>query len=464
MAPDTLSSDRHNQTGHPSLCHRPTSQRLCVLALIVLTTASRYELAGPSYLDRYLNRESLMVFADHASPNAKTDIGSQNKHCVNMDNMTCASHDQKYPDWMNECNQNPNLPQCQLGCYDAAPDAFQNTTLPESQVDAAAKWNNSNLMSDPFYSLWPPIDQGEWIEDHQYCLMHANTTRNCFLNKYRFHLQGRNNLETRSGQQACDLLHKHNITDISLIGDSLIRHLSMGLFLVLKDDWNHNFVPSRADCAADGGFKEKNCRVSNLDMQVCHDPETRRTIHFKFQPYNPRKETHTPPILRGGGEGKTLHVYGNGCHPATGRHSNVERLGILNVEAYKSSKWLSFQEKEFWGKGDYLLWLPPHFKMSIGRADENNQRALQFMKESHELFSKLGASTLNTYSMTKAATRFLYRGDLPPNATKGENQGYFSCETCELISDTWDGYHYARTINVWKSHLVLERFARLFQK
>jgi hypothetical protein len=125
---------------------------------------------------------------DH-SPNTKNDGPSQNKHCVNMDNMTCASHDEKHPDWMNECNQNPNLPQCQLGCYDAAPDAYHNTTLRESPPVDAARFNNSDLMSDPFYSLWPPIDQGEWIEDREYCLRHANTTMNCFLDKYRFHLQ-----------------------------------------------------------------------------------------------------------------------------------------------------------------------------------------------------------------------------------------------------------------------------------
>ena len=323
-------------------------------------------------------------------------------------------------------------------------------------------------LSDPFSSLWPPIDQGVWIEDHEYCLTHANTTMNCFLDKYRFHLQegqGRHNFQTRSSQQACDLLHKHNISDISLIGDSLIRHLAMGLILVLEDDWNRNFDPGRTDCSGDRAFQEKSCRMSIFDMQVCHDPDTKKAIHFKFQGHNPRKEIHTPPILPGGGKGKTLHVYGVGNHPATGGHSNAKRLGILNVEAYNSTKWKAFQENEFWGKGDYLLWLPPHFKMSIGRADENNQRALQFMKESHGFFSKMGAATLNTYSMTKAATRFLYRASLsPPNATQDNKHGYFSRETCEPISDTWDGYHYTRTINVWKAHLVLDRFARLFQR
>jgi hypothetical protein len=160
---------------------------------------------------------------------------------------------------------------------------------------------------------------------------------------------------------------------------------------VLEDDWNLNFDSRRTDCSGDDAFQGKSCRMDKLDMQVCHDPETGRTIHFKFQGHNPRAEKHTPPILRGGGKGKTLHLYGVGNHPATGRHSNVERLGILNMEAYKSTKWKTFQEKEFWGQGDYLLWLPPHFKMNIGRADENNQRALQFMKESHGFFFKNGS-------------------------------------------------------------------------
>jgi hypothetical protein len=446
---------------HPSTLIRcPAWQRLFALALTVLATAAQYD---PLALGRYLDRESLMVFADH-SPNVKNDVSSQNMHCVNMDNMTCASHDVKHPDWINECNQNPDLLQCQLECYDEAPDAYQNTTLRESQVDGA-RFNNNSLVSGPLsYSLWPPIDQGEWIEDHEYCLAHANTTSNCLLDKYRFNLQvqGRNNFETRSGQQACDLLHKHNISDISLIGDSLIRHLAMGLIMVLKDDWNRIFHPTKMGCIGDVAFTEKGCRRSSFDMRVCRDRESGRAIHFQFQQHNPRKVKHSPPILKGGGKGKTLHVYGVGNHPATGQHTNTERLGILNVEAYTNTHWLTFQEKEFWGKGDYFLWLPPHFKMNIKRADSNNQRAMQFMKESHVFFSKLGASTLNTYSMTKAASRFLYRGSLPPNTTR-DMQEYFSRETCQPISDTWDGFHYSRTINVWKAHLLLDRVARLFQ-
>jgi hypothetical protein len=297
MAPDItiISYDAHNnqkqdvksvpETCHPSLLRRPASQHLLV-ALIVLATAAQYANSG-RYLGRYLSEDNWMVLVDRP-PNATNGVSSQNKHCVNVDNMTCAIHDENHPDWMNECNQSPDLPQCQLGCYDAAPDAYQHTALRESQVDAAS----SNLMSDPFHSLWPPIDQGEWIEDHEYCLAHANTTRNCFLDKYRFDLQvqGRKNFETRSGQQACNLLHNHNISDISLLGDSLIRHLAMGLILVLNDDWNRNFDPRRKDCSGDYAFQEKGCRMSLFDMQVCHDPETGRTIHFTFQQHNPRKE------------------------------------------------------------------------------------------------------------------------------------------------------------------------------
>jgi hypothetical protein len=478
MAPGItlFSSDAQNNKKQDviSLLRRSFTWQRLLVSIIVLATATLYAPLVLGHLGQYLDEESLMVFADHSpnakndslmvfadhSPNAKNVVSSQKMQCGNVDNMTCASHDEKYPDWIHKCNENPNLQQCQFNCWDAE---YQNTALRGSQVDTAS-FNNSSLVSDPFSSLWPPIDQGEWIEDPEYCLAHAGTTSNCLLNKYRFHLQDQdrgNNFETRTGQQACDLLHKHNISDISLIGDSLIRHLAMGLIMVLEDDWNRVFHRKKEGCKGDVAFGEKGCRLPSFDMQVCRDQESGRTIHFKFQGHNPRREIHTPPILRGGGNGKTLHLYGVGNHPATGQHSNKERLGMLNAEAYKSTKWITFQEKEFWGKGDYFLWLPPHFKMKIYRADSNNQRALQFMKESHAFFSKLGASTLNTYSMTKAATRFLYRGSLPPNAT-GDNEGYFSRETCQPVSVTWDGYHYARTINVMKAHLVLERVARLF--
>jgi hypothetical protein len=58
---------------------------------------------------------------------------------------------------------------------------------------------------------------------------------------------------------------------------------------------------------------------------------------------------------------------------------------------------MHFDRTKFWGKEDYLIWIPPHYKLRIGRNDEFNDRALRFLKESHEFFEQWGAATLNTY-------------------------------------------------------------------
>jgi hypothetical protein len=150
--------------------------------------------------------------------------------------------------------------------------------------------------------------------------------------------------------------------------------------------------------------------------------------------------------------GKTLHFYGIGNHPASGKHSPVERLGILNATQYQNLKWYGFDNPNFWGKDGYFVWMPPHYKLQIGRHDETNQRAHQFGIESHEFFSRNGAVTFNTFDMTRELAHFFSR------SRRGSKVQYYARETCKPVFDTWDGYHYSRTINVWKAHLALHRF------
>lgn len=54
--------------------------------------------------------------------------------------------------------------------------------------------------------------------------------------------------------------------------------------------------------------------------------------------------------------------------------------------------------------------------------------------------------------MTQELARFFSR--------KGAEDYYLRNRygTCQKAMDTFDGYHFARTVNVWKAHLALHRF------
>jgi hypothetical protein len=128
------------------------------------------------------------------------------------------------------------------------------------------------------------------------------------------------------------------------------------------------------------------------------------------------------------------------------------------VTAYKNTKWRTLNESYFRGQGHCMIWRPPHFKISIGRTDETNERALAFLKESHDFFADLNAQTLNTFSMTKAVANFLC---LLCNWNTFPSCEYLEQRTCKRSTVTYDGFHYTRQIDLWKARLVLNLFRKL---
>jgi hypothetical protein len=167
---------------------------------------------------------------------------------------------------------------------------------------------------------------------------------------------------------------------------------------------------------------------------------------------------------------KTLFVYGVGNHPT--RAPARDRYGILNASAYREERWDDhYGTPSFWGSPHHFVWVPPHYKMSVGRADETNGRILQFLVDSARFFAEQGAHTLNTYSLTEASSQHLCRSCDPPDAFVDALRScrYFATTStrtaaaCEPTVETWDGFHYGRDINIMKANLLLDLFGTKLQ-
>jgi hypothetical protein len=365
------------------------------------------------------------------------------EHC--SDNQTCASLFEKHPNLIVDCVKNPTLSQCQMVCADYPEPANKKAT---QEKEDSCKGHSK---------LWPALDEGQWIEDTEYCTPFQGTPRECLLGKYRWKLSGCSQFETFDREQACSLLWEHNISDIAVVGDSLMRHIWQGLVLVLSGDFDYNIHGDTQGCRGESAFSEKKCRASvGAMVPLCFQNSTNMFVHV-----------HLTNTLRPfPNRGKTLQLYGIGNHrpyPSDGQHDDlIARLGILNSSAFKAYRWNGFVKPYSGGEdGRHLIWIPPHYKLSIGRFDESNQRALEFLQESHDFFTQGNhTGTLNTYSLTKGAVPFFCRsckawdstGSLYPPCE------YFVRDTCERTLETWDGFHFGRGLNTWKAHLALSHF------
>jgi len=222
----------------------------------------------------------------------------------------------------------------------------------------------------------------------------------------------------------------------------------------LKGD--NDFQFGRKDCFGDRAFSEKGCRGFGV-TSVCYDDEVKKSggIQIKYaitEPMNWRI-----PALEAArhfrSSGGTLFFYGIGNHPATAQHGLQERYGILNAAEYLFRQW-GLLRSQFWGPSNHLVWIPPHYKLRIGRTDETNQRAYQFLIGSHNYFQSLGARTLNTFDMTRTMASFF--------SFDNTSKKFHFRETCKATLETWDGFHYSRTVNLWKTHLALHQFQSSF--
>ena len=251
--------------------------------------------------------------------------------------ISCTQLAKMYPSRIQDCLRNSSLPICSIKCYDTPP-----ATLPSLNDWSAHKNNNSitTSSSSSLPTIWPPIGVGRWIYDPEYCRSPTNPLYPCLMNKYRWDLGPSSHFEPLI--DPCALLHQYNISDIHAIGDSLIRHLTQGLVILLNGDYNYRF--HNRTCVGDNAFSIYECRREIYkEYQVCHSGQkyiTIRAIPFSYH------HQHLLDILYPGeGPGNTLYLYGVGLHasdpkkPGAKSYTPAERQTILNSSAYIRDKW-----------------------------------------------------------------------------------------------------------------------------
>jgi len=384
-----------------------------------------------------------------------------------LDLNTCVSYQINHVDLVNRCARNPDLEECNTNCFDSVADyELKNGSLSNFVAPIITKQGFSS--NYPLTTMWPSLNRrGDWFEDEDYCSTVAGTVNRCFLGRFRYSLFQHNKTsewDALTSSQACGMLRRFGISNLVFYGDSLIRHLAQAMVLLLKNNLTYS-VHGHPECIENMGFSKSKCRLEQFEHSVCGNyPESSNSegalrVHFRL--HNPTKRLQLSAFdmnvtSKTGKTSKTLTIFGIGNHPPTGGKSGRARLGIFNLNAYKRLHFTQFTP-EFWGRKNYLMWVPTHFKMNIGRADETNERAWSFLQESDKYFSSIGAFTLNTFHMTMEASRFICRSCGKDGITCDQ---YHRRDTCEQTNETWDGYHYSFTMNAWKAQLLLARFIR----
>jgi hypothetical protein len=371
------------------------------------------------------------------------------EHC--NENRTCAGLLEKDPTLLDDCLREPTLQKCHMVCADHPEPTAMHVNVTDSTCEG-----------HPMF--WPGLDQGQWVKDYSYCNPLQGTPQECLLQKYRWKVSGCSPFETFDREKACSLLWQHNISDIQVLGDSLMRHVWQGLVLVLSGDFDYNVTLKHGRfCQGENGFADSSCRVGDgVMIPLCIQESTNASIHVQYVVVGPQSKGGTKfSITPVPNRGKTLYLYGIGNHALSRNAKYSDRLAILNAEAYANHfHWSNLSEPYYWGEdGHHLIWIPPHYKLSISRFDESNQRALDFMKESHDILSNVRhTGTLNTYSLTREALAFFCRsceGTISNSNGRFPKCKYFVRDACEETRETWDGYHFGRGINTWKAHLAL---------
>lgn len=362
---------------------------------------------------------------------------------------SCLALSQQYPNRTQDCAGRNNMPVCSQKCFDAPPQSVLPTLTSLLRDD-------DKLNRLPF--LWPPMNAGGWVRDIEYCQRPTNLLYPCLMKKYRWEIE---NFEPLNNP--CQLLHQQNISDIHAIGDSLIRHITAGLVILLNGDYDYTF--HNRTCWGDNAFSIYDCRREIYkEYRVCHQSNN-KYITIRAIPFSYQWQHLLDIAYPGEGPGNTLYLYGVGLHASNPKkagaksYTSQERDTILNASAYIRDKWKGMEEPYFYGQSNYLVWIPPHFKLAIPRTDQTNEKSVQFLQDSAEFFFKQSkAVTLNTFGLTHAAAKYF-----KIHCSEKNNNGYcqyLESETCQPTRETYDGSHYSRNINLIKAQMLLYQWSR----
>ena len=397
--------------------------------------------------------------------------------CPNHERRTCDSLSRLYPNSTQDCSKNPSLSSCALNCFD----------VPDNSTALRLQFINSHQSVSWPYSdrIWPQMGQGRWVRNDEDCQQQEglqspspSTQSMCLMNRYQWKLPG---LRTFTASQACEILRERSITNIYLSGDSLSRHVSLGMLLVLTDGYYSFYPPSsNFPCAGNSLFFGKTpCRVELFEVSVCNNFTSIRWEAQENKDNRQQLGKLSPPIPRdtnmitgSASTGRTLYLYGCGCHPPNGDYSHRGRQdGIFSASSWIKSQWSAFVRHgyEFWLHGatsdkqddsakDIFFWMPPHYRLNIGRADESNEKLFQFLQETHAFFAEKGAYTLNFFDLTRLAAKFFSRRCGITSTLQVTNCHYYDRNDCsQPTMATLDGYHFTSEINIIKAQMIFNQ-------
>ncbi|KAL1508386.1 hypothetical protein AB1Y20_004496 [Prymnesium parvum] len=386
-----------------------------------------------------------------------------------------------------ECEEDPYRKQCRVSCYDSRsmPSRSRSQHPPRCQL------TSHSLVS----ALSAP--SSVWVEDADFCNESLDSSSTCLGNRRWMpgqHIStGRQNSARRehcmpryrTRKEACSVLAKSNITEVVLIGDSLLRHLYLALNLVFSGLTSYaNGV--RRGCRASDAFVDGPCGHATSNATWCGGVVK---ADFTDRRWYGGKMGHLPLIEVPQGR---LILHGIGSHPVIRNasidlnNSTVKKqsgLGTYSLWAYQSKQNFPAQ-RDFWWNSTcskrqkvigqaqgrsmgQVIWIPPHFKAAIGRYDDSNDRGIRFAEETANYFEHDcgGIPTLDFTEPTRAAAALLCRPKSCENNGEMTYQRQKDCkfvvrDTCEDASwITFDGYHWGAQINLLKAQLVLAYLA-----
>ena len=326
-----------------------------------------------------------------------------------------------------------------------------------------------------------------WVEDTEYCGS-SPIARSVCIGGRRWRPgrhYGHCELPLRGKREACAVLAKKNITEILVVGDSFARHLHISLNLLLSEQLN---LTAKEGCRPSDGFVDGPCALPPMAFTWCEGAVQGR-FHDRRRYCRDcgKKNAANGDVPIADVPRNRLVLHGVGVHPVTRNFSldinnaTMKKLsgGVTHsLWAFRSK--LNFPvQRDYWWKRPCerqqspraraslgrAIWLPPHFRVAIGRYDDSNTRARNFSASTARYFMEEcgGIPTLSIDEPTRAAARLLCRAGCEQDVSN-----YVSQKHCKLVfRDTcadasWvthDGYHWNSAVNLLKVQLLLAYLA-----
>lgn len=210
-------------------------------------------------------------------------------------------------------------------------------------------------------------------------------------------------LTNYTSKAACDLLHKHGITYIVVIGDSLLRHLYSAIGILLKNDPQTGCLKpdiseqDKKDCAGYAQFTEKKCNTINLQvpMTVCGD---KIELHHVPAYHIPLVHIALQAAMEATSRKNSLIILGVGLH----HDLNWKLITDLYVRPFV--RLLNGRRSDNTSKWPLLLWVSPHFPgllkpPMLTKQDRYTAHNYRYVME--QFLHDNGINSLNTQDLTK---------------------------------------------------------------